>query len=193
MEMAKIVVSEEVSLDGVVEDPTGEEGFRHGGWFNEVGDETRRAWAELKTEEAFNTTALLLGRKTDEWFGTRWSNRSGEWADRLNSLPKYVVSSKPADPVWGNSTVLQGDVVREVTRLKRELDGELVVFASRPLVQTLLEHDLVDEMRLTVYPVVLGDGELLFGELSDQRPMRLLEARALGDGLAQLYYERARD
>jgi len=138
--MAKLVVSEEVSLDGVVQDPTGEEGFRHGGWFNQIGEETRRAWAEVK-----------------------------------------------------NSTVLEGDVVREVTRLKRELDGELVVFASRALAQTLLEHDLVDEVRLTVYPVVLGDGELLFGELSDQRPLRLLEARMLGEGLAQLYYERARD
>jgi dihydrofolate reductase len=192
-EMAKIVISEEVSLDGVLQDPTGEEGFRHGGWFNQIGDETRQAWAELKTKEAFTTSALLLGRKTDEWFGTRWSNRSGEWADRLNSLPKYVVSSKLVDPVWSNSTVLKGDVVGEVTRLKRELDGELVVFASRPLVQSLLEHDLVDEVRLTVYPVVLGDGELLFGELCDQRPLRLLEARMLGDGLAQLYYERVRD
>jgi dihydrofolate reductase len=191
--MAKLVVSEEVSLDGVVQDPTGEEGFRHGGWFNRVGEGTRRAWAEVKTQEAFAATALLLGRKTDEWFGTRWSSREGEWADRLNGLPKYVVSSKLVDPVWGNSTVLQGDVVREVTRLKRELDGELVVFASRALAQTLLEHDLVDEVRLTVYPVVLGDGELLFGELSDQRPLRLLEARMLGEGLAQLYYERVRN
>jgi dihydrofolate reductase len=190
--MAKIVVSEEVSLDGVVQDPTGEEGFRHGGWFNQVGDETRQAWAELKTKEAFSATALLLGRKTDEWFGTRWSNRSGEWADRLNSLPKYVVSSKLVDPVWTNATVLDGDVVGEVTKLKKERDGEIVVFASRRLVQTLLEHDLVDEVRLTVYPVVLGEGELLFGETSDQRPMRLLAARALGDGLAQLYYERVR-
>ena len=170
--MAKLVVSEEVSLDGVVQDPTGEEGFRHGGWFNRVGEETRRAWAEVKTQEAFATTALLLGRKTDEWFGSRWSSREGEWADRLNGLPKYVVSSKLVDPVWGNSTVLQGDVVREVKRL---------------------EHDLVDEVRLTVYPVVLGDGELLFGELSDQRPLRLLDARMLGDGLAQLQYERVRD
>ena len=185
--MAKLVVSEEVSLDGVVQDPTGEEGFRHGGWFNQVGEETRRAWAEVKTREAFATTALLLGRKTDEWFGSRWSSREGEWADRLNSLPKYVVSSKLVEPVWGNSTVLQGDVVREVTRLKRELDGELVVFASRALAQTLLEHDLVDELRLTVYPVVLGDGHLLFGELRNQRPLRLLRARMLGDGLSQLY------
>ena len=150
--MAKLVVSEEVSLDGVVQDPTGEEGFRHGGWFNQVGEETRRAWAEVKTQEAFATTALLLGRKTDEWFGSRWSSREGEWADRLNGLPKYVVSSKLVDPVWGNSTVLQGDVVREVTRLKRELDGELVVFASRALTQTLLEHDLVDEVRLDGLP-----------------------------------------
>jgi dihydrofolate reductase len=190
--MAKLVVSEEVSLDGEAQDPTGEEGFQHGGWFNRIGEETRRAWAEVKTQEAFATTALLLGRKSDEWFGSRWSSREGEWADRLNSLPKYVVSSKLVDPVWGNSTVLQGDVVSEVTRLKQELEGELVVFASRTLAQTLLEHDLVDELRLTVYPVVLGDGELLFGELRDQRPLRLLDARMLGDGLAQLHYERVR-
>jgi dihydrofolate reductase len=190
--MAKLVVSEEVSLDGVVQDPTGEEGFQHGGWFNRVGEDARRAWAEAKTQEAFATTALLHGRKTDEWFGERWSSRTGAWADRLNGLPKYVISSKLDEPVWSNSTVLRGDVVREVTRLKRELDGELVVFASRRLAQTLLEHDLVDEVRLTVYPVVLGDGESLFAELSDQRPLRLLEARMLGDGLAQLYYERAR-
>jgi dihydrofolate reductase len=190
--MAKIVVSEEVSLDGVVEDPTGEEGFRHGGWFNQISDETRQAWTETKTKEAFSASALLLGRKTDEWFGSRWSNRSGEWADRLNSLPKYVVSSKLVDPVWTNATVLDGDVVDEVTKLRSECDGEIVVFASRRLVQTLLEHDLVDELRLTVYPVVLGDGELLFGETSDRRPMRLLAAQTLGDGLAQLYYERVR-
>jgi len=183
--MAKLVVSEEVSLDGVVQDPTGEEGFRHGGWFNRVGAETRRAWAEVKTKEAFAATALLHGRKTDEWFGSRWSTREGEWADRLNSLPKYVVSSKLVDPVWGNSTVLEGDVVGEVTRLKRELDGELVLFASREL--AVAEHDRIHGQSHLV------DDELLFAELSDQRPLRLIEARMLGDGLAQLYYERARD
>lgn len=190
--MAKLVVSEEMSLDGVVQDPTGEEGFRFGGWFNRIGEDTRRAWAEVKTREAFEATALLHGRKTDEWFGSRWTSREGEWADRLNSLPKYVVSSKLVEPVWGNSTVLRGDVVQEVTRLKAELAGEIVVFASRALAQTLLDHDLVDEVRLTVYPVVLGDGDLLFGELGEERPLRLIEARMLGEGLAQLYYERAR-
>ena len=189
--MAKLAVSEEVSLDGVVQDPTGEEGFRHGGWFNQVGEETRRVWAEVKTEEAFATTALLLGRKTDEWFGSRWSSREGEWADRLNSLPKYVVSSKLVEPVWGNSTVLQGDVVREVTRLKRELDGELVVFASRALAQTLLEHDLVDELRLMVYPVVLGSGKRLFGETSAKKPLRLVDSKIVGDGVAILVYRPA--
>ena len=191
--MAKLVVSEEVSLDGVLQDPTGEEGFRHGGWFNRVGAETRRAWAEVKTKEAFAATALLHGRKTDEWFGSRWSTREGEWADRLNSLPKYVVSSTLEDPAWSNSTVLKGDPVNETKKLKQELHGDIVVPGSAQLLKTLIEHDLVDEVRLTVYPVVLGDGELLFAELSDQRPLRLIEARMLGDGLAQLYYERARD
>ena len=132
--MGRIVISENVSLDGVVQDPTGEEGFRLGGWFGQVGDRDRAEWATVELEEALGATALLLGRRSDEWFGSRWSSRRGEWADRLNSLPKYVVSSKLVDPVWGNSTVLKDDVVGEVTRLKRELDGELVVFASRPLV-----------------------------------------------------------
>ena len=191
--MARIVISENVSLDGVVQDPTGEEGFRHGGWFNQIGDEAREEWAGVKMDEVVGADALLLGRKSDEWFGSRWNSRPGEWADRLRSLPKYVMSSKPVDPVWLNSTVLNGDVTREVAKLKEKFDGEVIVYASRPLAQTLMEHDLVDEVRLTVFPVVLGDGELLFGETSDQRPMRLLEASTLGDGLAQLNYERVRE
>jgi dihydrofolate reductase len=187
--MGKIVVSENVSLDGVVEDPTGEEGFRHGGWFNEIGDKDREAWAKAGLDEALGAEAFLLGRRSDEYLGSRWNSRTGQWADRLNSLPKYVVSSTLEDPVWNNSKVLRGDVVAEVSKLKRELDGEIVVAASRQLVQTLMEHDLVDELRLIVYPVVLGAGERLFGETSDKKPMRLVDTKTIGDGLAFLTYE----
>jgi dihydrofolate reductase len=191
--MGKIIVSENVSLDGVVQDPTGEEGFRHGGWFSQIGDKDREAWAKAEFDEALGAEALLLGRRSDEYFATRWAGRSGEWADRLNSLPKYVVSSTLAAPRWDNSTVLKGEVVNEVSKLKQELDGEIVVYASRQLVRTLMEHDLVDGLRLMVYPVVLGAGERLFGEASDKRPMRLLDTRTVGDGLAFLSYEIVRE
>src|SRR5205823_6275130 len=152
--------------DGVVQDPASDEGFRHGGWFNEFGGKDLEAWAKVAFDEALGAEALLLGRRSDEWFGPRWSARSGEWADRLNSMPKYVVSSTLVDPVWTNSTVLKGDAVNEISMLKQELDGEILVYGSRRLVHTLLEQDLVDELRLTVFPVVLGAGERLFGEIS---------------------------
>jgi dihydrofolate reductase len=190
--MGKIVISENVSLDGVVEDPTGEEGFRHGGWFGQIGDKDREEWAKVEFEEALGAEALLLGRRSDEYFGPRWTGRSGEWADRLNGLPKYVVSSTLVNPEWGNSTVLKGDVVTEVSKLKQELDGEIVVYASRQLVHTMMEHDLVDEVRLMIYPAVLGAGDRLFGETSDKKPMRLVNAQAVGDSLAFLTYERVR-
>jgi dihydrofolate reductase len=191
--MGKIVISENVSLDGVVQDPTGEEGFRYGGWFFQVGDKDREEWAKIELDEALGAEALLLGRRSDEWFAARWTSRSGEWAERLNSLPKFVVSSTLEDPAWNNSTVLKGDVVTEVSKLKQELEGEIVVYASRQLARTLMEHDLVDELRLTVYPVVLGAGERLFGETSDKKPIRLLNARTIGDGLAYLTYELVRE
>jgi len=191
--MGKIVVSENVSLDGVVQDPTGEEGFRHGGWFFQIGDKDREAWAKLELDEALGTEALLLGRRSDEWFAARWLSRTGEWADRLNSLPKYVASSTLQEPRWTNSTVLAGDLVTEVSKLKQELAGDIVVYASIQLVHTLMEHDLVDELRLTLYPVVLGSGDRLFGETSDKKPMRLTNTQTLGDGLAFLTYERVRN
>jgi dihydrofolate reductase len=191
--MGKIVISENVSLDGVVQDPTGEEGFRHGGWFGQFGGKDLEDWAKVELEEALGTEALLLGRRSDEWFAARRASRSGEWADRLNGLRKYVVSSTLEHPAWNNSTVLRGDVVKEVSKLKQELNGEIVVYASSQLVHTLMEHDLVDELRLTVYPVVLGAGERLFGETSDKKPMRLVNTRTVGDGLAYLIYERVRD
>ena len=187
--MGTIVISENVSLDGVIEDPTGEEGFRHGGWGVQMGDDDRAAWAKFFTDEALGADALLLGRRSYEFFGARFPSRTGAWADRLNSMPKYVVSSTLVDPDWTNSTVLVGEVEEAVSKLKRELDGEIVVYASRLLVGTLIEHDLVDELRLVVFPVVLGAGERLFGATGDNKPMRLLDARTIGDGLAHLTYE----
>lgn len=190
--MGRIVVSENVTLDGVVQDPTGDEGFRHGGWFGQIGDRDRAEWAKAEFDEALGAEALLLGRRSDEFFAARWASRSGEWADRLNSLPKYVVSSTLEHPAWNNSTVLKGDVVNEVSKLKRELDGDIVVYASCRLVRTLMEHDLVDELRLMVYPVALGAGERLFGETSDKKSMRLRGTRTIGDSLAYLTYELVR-
>jgi dihydrofolate reductase len=191
--MGKIVISTNVSLDGVVQDPDGEEGFRLGGWFGQFGGKDLEEWAKVEFEEALGTEALLLGRRSDEWFAARWLSKSGEWADRLNSLPKYVVSSTLQEPKWSNSTVLKGDVVSEVSKLKQELDGDIVVYASYQLGRTLIEHDLVDELRLVVYPVVLGSGERLFGETSDKKPMRLVDTKTIGDGLAFLTYEMVRE
>ncbi len=186
--MAKLVVSENLSLDGVVEDPTGEQGFLHGGWFDQSVGGDREAWAKVEYAEALRAAALLIGRRTDEYFGSRWNSRSGDWPDRLNGLPKYVVSTTLEDPVWVNSTVLSGDIVAQITKLKREIDGEIVVYASRQLVHTLMEHDLVDELRLIVFPVVLGSGERLFGDTEDKKPLHLCSVQAVGDGLMLLTY-----
>jgi dihydrofolate reductase len=197
-EMGKIIISENVSLDGIVQDPVGDEGFRHGGWWGQYGGKDLEQWGKVETEEALAAEALLLGRRTDEMFAGLWLARDGQWADRLNSMPKYVVSSTLSEPSWSNTTgfkgaVLKGDVVTEVSELKQRLDGDIVVYGSARLVHTLMEHDLVDEVRLTVYPVVLGDGERLFVQTSDKRPMRLTGMRTLGEGLAYLTYARARD
>ena len=189
--MGTIVVSDNVSLDGVIQDPAGDEGFRHGGWVGLIND--RPELGKLALDEALSAEALLLGRRSYEWFAARWPSRRGELADRLNSLPKYVVSSTLEDPDWNNSTVLKGDVVNQVSKLKQELDGDIVVPASRQLVRTLMEHDLVDELRLMVHPVALGAGERLFDETSDKQPMRLLDTRTVGDGLALLAYEVVRE
>ena len=189
--MGKIVVSDNVSLDGVIQDPAGDEGFKVGGWVGLIKDSPELG--RLALDEALGAEALLLGRRSYEWFAARWPSRSGELADRLNSLPKYVVSSSLEEPVWNNSTVLKGDVLNEVSRLKRELDGEIVVPASFQLVRTLMEHDLVDELRLKIFPVVLGAGERLFGETSDKKPMRLIANRTVEGDVAVLTYEVVRD
>jgi dihydrofolate reductase len=189
--MGKIVVSENVTLDGVVQDPAGDEGFRLGGWVGRITD--RPEVGKLALDEALGTEALLLGRRTYEWFAAKWPTRSGALADRLNSQPKYVVSSTLEDPDWGPAAVLNGDVVSEITKLKQELDGDIAVPGSFRLLQTLMEHDLVDELRLKVFPVVLGAGERLFGETSDKKSLRLVDSRTIDDGVAFLTYERVPD
>jgi dihydrofolate reductase len=191
--MGKIVITTNISLDGVVEDPDGQEGFTLGGWFGQFGGKDLEGWAKVETEEALGAEALLLGRRSDEWFATRWLSRSGEWADKLNSMPKFVVSSTLKDTKWSNSTIIKGDVVSEVSKLKREIHGEILVYASYQLVRTLIEHDLVDELRLVIFPVVLGAGERLFGATSDKRALRLMGVTIIGDGLAFVTYEVVRD
>jgi dihydrofolate reductase len=187
--MGKIVISQNITLDGVIQDPTGEEGFSFGGWFTRVGDKDREAWATVEFDEALGAAALLLGRRSDEYFATRWASRTGEWADRLNSIPKYVVSGTLAEPKWANSTVLRGDVATEVAKLRQQVAGDIVVYASGQLVRALIEHDLVDELRLMVYPFVAGAGERLFGQAIEGQPMRLVSARTVGDSLALLTYQ----
>jgi dihydrofolate reductase len=187
--MGKIVITQNVSLDGVVQDPTGEEGFRHGGWFTQVGDKDRDERAKVMLDEALGAEAFLLGRRSYEFLAARWPSRNGELADRLNSLPKYVVSSTLQNPKWNNSTVLKGDVINQVSKLKQGLDGDIVVPASHQLVRTLMEHDLVDQLRVMVHPVALGAGERLFDEVSDKQSMRLLDTQTVGDSLVFLAYE----
>jgi len=191
--MGKIVVATNVSLDGVVQDPDGQEGSAHGGWFGQFGGQDLEGWANVETEEALQSEAILLGRKSDEWFAARWLGRTGQWADRLTSLPKYVVSSTLQEPKWSNARVLKGDVVMEVSRLKQAIDGDILVYASYQLVRTLMAHALVDEFRLFIFPVVLGSGARLFGESADTTPLRLVGTQTIGEGLPLLTYEVVRD
>ena len=177
--MGKIVISENVSLDLLA---AGERLFE---WVGQVKGEA----AVVLLDEALTSEALLLGRRSYEFFAARWPSRGGVYADRLNAMPKYVVSSTLRDPSWNNASVLGGDAVNEVSKLKRQLDGDIVVYGSIQLVRTLVEHDLADELRLMIYPVVLGAGERLFGETSNKKPMRLTGNRTVGDGLAFLAYQ----
>jgi dihydrofolate reductase len=187
--MARIIVTEFISLDGVVEDPGGSEDFKHGGWSFEI--ERGAEGDKFKLDETMDSDALLLGRVTYEGFAAAWPSRDGEFADKFNSMPKYVVSSTLQEPQWNNSTVLKGDVVQEVSKVRQEQDGNIVVHGSVQLVQTLLEHDLVDELRLMVFPVVLGAGKRLFGDTSDKKRLRLTDSKRVGDGVDILIYEPA--
>jgi dihydrofolate reductase len=190
-EMGRIVVTEFVSLDGVVEAPGGGEGFVHDGWSFEFdrGDEGNR----FKLEETMGSEALLLGRKTYEGFAAAWPSRDGEFADKFNSMPKYVVSSTLESPEWSNTTVIRDDLAEEVATLREAHEGDVVVHGSPQLVQALLEADLVDELRLMVFPVVLGTGKRLFGATSDKKPLRLVSSQTVGDGVAILVYGPATD
>jgi dihydrofolate reductase len=189
MEMGRIVVTEFVSLDGVMEDPGGSEDFEYGGWSFEIS--RGEGGDKFKMDEALEAEALLLGRVTYEGFAEAWPSRDGEFADKFNNMPKYVVSSTLEDPEWNNSTVLKGDLVEEVSKLKQEHDGDIDVHGSAQLVQSLLENDLVDELRLMVFPVVLGKGKRVFGETSDKKPLRLTDSKTVGDGVAILIYKPA--
>ena len=191
--MGKIIISESVSLDGVIQDPAGDEGFQRGGWVGRVGDRGREEAAQVLLEEALGTEAMLLGRRSYEFLAARWPSRTGALADRLNSKPKYVVSSTLQAPAWNKTTVLKGNVMNEVSKLKQQLAGDIVVPASFQLIRTLIEHDLADELRLMIYPVVLGAGERLFGETSDNKPLRLTSTRTVGNDLAYLTYQPVRD
>ncbi|CAN5880461.1 dihydrofolate reductase family protein [soil metagenome] len=189
--MGRIVVTEYISLDGVIEAPGGGEDFAHAGWtfsFNrgEDGD-------KFKLDETLNSVALLLGRVTYEGFAAAWPSMTDEagFADKFNSMPKYVVSSTLERADWNNSTVLGGDVVKEVSKLREGLDGDIVVHGSARLVQTLIEHDLIDELRLMVFPVVLGTGKRLFAETIDKKRLRLAGSKTVGDGIAVLIFEPA--
>src|SRR5947208_11656973 len=187
--MGKIVVTEFISLDGVIEAPGGGESIKHAGWSFKFsrGDEGDK----FKLDETRSSTALLLGGVTYEGFAAAWPSRDGEFADKFNSMPKYVVSSTLTKPAWNNSTVLKGDVVDQVSKLKQKQDGNIVVHGSARLVQALLENDLVDELRLMVFPVVLGTGKRLFGDLSDKKQLQLAEARTVGEGISILIYRPA--
>ena len=185
--MGRIIVTEFVSLDGVMEDPGGSEDFKYGGWAFEFsrGDEGDK----FKLDESLHAAAQLLGRATYEGFAESWPSRDGEFADKFNTMPKYVVSSTLSDPEWTNTTVLEGDVGQAVAKLKEDIDGDIVVHGSARLAQTLLDLDLVDEVRLMVYPVVLGAGKRLFGDTGDKKPLRLTDSKIVGDGVAILIYE----
>jgi dihydrofolate reductase len=185
--MGRIVVTEFVSLDGVMEDPGGSESFKHGGWSFEID---RGEGMTFKLEETMATDALLLGRVTYEGFAEAWPSRDGEFADKFNSMPKHVVSSTLERPEWNNSTVLEGDLAAGVAKLKEQYEGEVVVHGSARLVQALLADDLVDELRLMVFPVVLGSGKRLFGETADKKRLQLVGTRTVGDGVLILTYAR---
>jgi dihydrofolate reductase len=184
--MGRIVVTEFVSLDGVMEAPGGDDGFVRGAWTFEFdrGEEGNR----FKLDETRDSQALLLGRRTYEGFAAAWPEREGEFADKFNTMPKYVVSATLTDPTWTNTSVISGDIAAGVRALREEQQGDIVVHGSARLVQTLLDNDLVDELRLMVFPVVLGVGKKLFAKTTDSKRLQLSESKVVGDGVAILVY-----
>jgi dihydrofolate reductase len=190
--MAQIIISENMTLDGVVEDPTGADGSRLGGWGTDIDGADRDEWAKIGLQESLDADALLVGRRTYEFFAARFPTRTDPWADRLNSMSKFVMSSTLNHPTWNNTTILTGDIADEVSRLKTELTGTILVYASSLLVPTLIEHDLVDQLRMIIYPVVLGAGRPLFAAVNERKLMRLRDCRIVGTGLALLTYDLTR-
>ena len=186
--MARIVISENITLDGVVTDPTGEEGTAHGGWFTRMTDRDREAWAEVEYAEALHSDAVLIGRRSYEYFAPRWAGRTGGWADRFNGMPKYVLTTTPGPLTWNNCTAVSGDVPEVAAKLKQEFEGDIVVYASSRLVPELVRHDLVDELRFLVFPVVAGTGGSLFAGLGAIRPLRLIANETIGENLLHLAY-----
>lgn len=196
--MGTIVVFENVSVDGITQDATGEEGFNSVDWRAGLDPTDREEWAKRLLDDALGAEALLLGRRSYEFFAARYPYRTGEMADRMNSLPKYVVSANLTDPGWNNSTVLNGDVRDEVAKLRHTVHGEIRVYASSQLVRTLIEHDLVDELRLAIFPLMMGAGKGLFDQTSKAKPLRpkplrLIDAQTVGDSLTYLTYRYIRD
>jgi dihydrofolate reductase len=191
--VGRLIISENLSLDGIVQDPTGEEGLDFGGWFNDVTELDRAEWAKMAFEEALRTEAVLLGRRSYEYFDARWPSRTGAFADRLNTLAKYVVSSTVQNATWNNTTVLKGPAAAEVSNLKEQVTGDIVVYACAQLVHGLMQHDLVDEVRLMIYPFILGNGERIFPGATDKKRMSLAHVEAVGDSLAYLVYQIACD
>src|SRR5436309_7082833 len=189
--MGKIVVTEFVSLDGVIEAPGGGEDYKHAGWTFAI--DRGEAGDNFKLDELVEAEAQLLGRVTYEGFAAAWPAMEDDagFAEKMNSMPKYVVSSTLQEAGWENTTILRGELADEVAKLHREIDGVILVAGSAQLVQGLLERDLVDELRLMVFPVLPGQGKRLFGDLSGKKPLRLTESKTLGDGIALLTYEPA--
>jgi dihydrofolate reductase len=191
MTMGNVVVSQFISLDGVVEDPGGAEEFDRGGWAFEF--DRGAEGDKFKLDEVMASEVLLLGRVTYEGFAKAWPSRSGDFADKFNGMPKYVVSATLKDPEWNNSTVIDGDVAEGVARLRQDVDGDILVNGSVQLVQTLMEHDLVDEYRLMVFPTILGAGKRLFGETGEAAALRLVDAKPAGETLILIYEPSAKD
>ena len=194
--MGKIVISANVTLDGVVQDPDGQEDFERGGWFHQfVGAKDLEAWVANETAEIRGAEALLLGRRSFEWFASRAPSMaarvSPQWADRMHSLPKYVVSSTLERPQWSNTTVIDRDAVKEISALKRRGDGDILVYGSYELVRTLIARNLADELRLVVFPVILGAGLRIFDGIADKKPLHLVDTRRIGDGLVRHTYDLA--
>jgi dihydrofolate reductase len=189
--MGRIVISTNSTIDGISQDPTGEEGFEFGGWFTRIAETDREAWAKAEYEETLDTAAILVGGRTYEWFAKKWVGRPGDWADRLNALHKYVVRTTAGRSDWGPTTELIGDIATEIAHLKQSIDGDIVVYASYQLVRSLMEHDLVDEVRLIIFPHVVGSGGRVFTELTSSKAMRLNDVGTVGEGLVRLTYRRA--